>query len=323
MSKMKDISLTLTGLAVGLTIGGQSAIAALTASPSSQTFYLDGQRISLTAYSIAGNNYVRLRDIGRAVDFGVTYDGGTNSVYIDPDEPYVDKAPDAAAGEIHIISCKGNTLAAGERSGLLIDPAGAGYAVISDDPAVADVENVQGQWTVVAGDAGSATITVTAPDGRTGRLALTVTEAPDKAYIPVTGTALTANLAIRQEIVRLANQVRAEAGVLPLTVNAALMDAAQDCSAQGFTNHDNRYECQSALAHGYPYGACTNLTVFTGVRPENIAEHAVANWVNSPPHFQTMIDKDADSIGAGVTVAGGTAYCYLFVGDSGSHNPYE
>ncbi len=37
----------------------------------------------MTAYNIGGNNYVKLRDISRAVDFGVTYDATTNSVYID------------------------------------------------------------------------------------------------------------------------------------------------------------------------------------------------------------------------------------------------
>ena len=35
-----------------------------------------------------GSNYVRLRDIGRAVDFGVTYDAATNTVYIDSTQPY-------------------------------------------------------------------------------------------------------------------------------------------------------------------------------------------------------------------------------------------
>ncbi len=65
-----------------------AAAASLTASPSTQAFYLNGQKISLTAYTIGGNNYVKLRDIGRAVDFGVTYDGATNSVYIDPNSHY-------------------------------------------------------------------------------------------------------------------------------------------------------------------------------------------------------------------------------------------
>ena len=42
----------------------------------------------MTAYSIGGNNYVLLRDIGRAVNFEVSYDAATNSVYIDSTQPY-------------------------------------------------------------------------------------------------------------------------------------------------------------------------------------------------------------------------------------------
>ena len=78
------------GVLAGLVLSGSAAQAAdyLTARPTTQAFYLDGEKISLTAYLIGGSSYVRLRDIGRAVDFGVTYDAATNSVYIDPDAHY-------------------------------------------------------------------------------------------------------------------------------------------------------------------------------------------------------------------------------------------
>lgn len=78
------------GIIVGGLLCGTTATAAanLTASPSTQTFYLSGEKIRLTAYLIGGSNYIRLRDIGQAVDFGVTYDGTTNSVYIDPSAHY-------------------------------------------------------------------------------------------------------------------------------------------------------------------------------------------------------------------------------------------
>ena len=78
------------GLIVGGILCGTTATAAanLTASPTSQTFYINGQKVEFEAYSIHGNNFVKLRDIGEAVDFGVTYDGTTNSVYIDPDAHY-------------------------------------------------------------------------------------------------------------------------------------------------------------------------------------------------------------------------------------------
>ena len=74
------------GILAGLALSGPAAQAAdyLTARPTTQTFYINGQQVPLTAYLIGGSNYVRLRDIGRAVDFGVTYDATTNSVYIAP-----------------------------------------------------------------------------------------------------------------------------------------------------------------------------------------------------------------------------------------------
>ena len=78
------------GVLAGLALSGPAAQATdyLTAKPSTQTFYLNGQQAPLTAYLIGGSNYVRLRDIGRAVDFGVTYDAATNTVYIDSTQPY-------------------------------------------------------------------------------------------------------------------------------------------------------------------------------------------------------------------------------------------
>ena len=78
------------GILAGLALSGPATQAAssITATLSSQPIYVDGQRVSMTAYSIGGNNYVRLRDIGKAVDFGVTYDAATNSVHINPDVSY-------------------------------------------------------------------------------------------------------------------------------------------------------------------------------------------------------------------------------------------
>lgn len=70
------------GILAGLALSGPAAHAAdyLTARPSTHTFYINGQQTTLTAYAIGGSNYVRLQDIGRTVDFGVTYDAATNSV---------------------------------------------------------------------------------------------------------------------------------------------------------------------------------------------------------------------------------------------------
>ena len=81
----RSIPSFLAGLFCGVLLlsGGVAVAAGLTANPSRQTIYVDGKKASLTAYSILGNNYVKLRDIGRAVDFGVTYDATTDTVYVE------------------------------------------------------------------------------------------------------------------------------------------------------------------------------------------------------------------------------------------------
>ncbi len=87
----KGTAITFTvGVFAGLALCGPAAHAATNISTtlSSQPIYVDGRRVSMTAYSIGGNNYVKLRDIGKAVDFGVEYDAATNSVHIDPNAHY-------------------------------------------------------------------------------------------------------------------------------------------------------------------------------------------------------------------------------------------
>ena len=99
MHKLKNAALVFAGILVGITLSGPVAQAAagLMANPSSQKFYLDDQKISLQAYEINGSNYVKLRDIGEAVDFGVAYDAATNAVRISPDKPYETEVTKPAA----------------------------------------------------------------------------------------------------------------------------------------------------------------------------------------------------------------------------------
>ena len=102
MSRKREAIFMGIGILAGLALSGPAAHATdyLTARSSRQTFYIDGQQTVLTAYAIGGSNYVRLRDIGRAVDFGVTYDATTNSVYIDSTQPYREETSTAAPDPI-------------------------------------------------------------------------------------------------------------------------------------------------------------------------------------------------------------------------------
>lgn len=133
----KTITAMVTGIAIGAALVSEAA-AGIVAEPTWQKIYVDGRQVSMTAYNIAGNNFVRLRDIGQQVGFNVYWDNG---VQIDTDAPYSGVAP------------------------------------------------LQG-----------------------------------------TGTQPT-DMEIREEMIRRINEVRRKYGVPELTVNQALMDAAQECSA--------------------------------------------------------------------------------------------
>lgn len=52
------------------------------------TIYLDGQPVSLLAYTINQNNYFKLRDVCQAFDFNVTWDGTNNTIVIDTTHSY-------------------------------------------------------------------------------------------------------------------------------------------------------------------------------------------------------------------------------------------
>ena len=224
----KIIASMVVGMIIGATLVSE-ATAGIVAEPTWQKIYVDGRQVSMTAYNIAGSNYVKLRDIGQQVDFNVYWSDG---VQIDTNAPYTGVAP---------------------------------VQMISSQPT--DME-------------------------------------------------------IREEIIRRINEVRRKYGVPELTVNQSLMDAAQECSAYLYAKHNNRVECETVATSGYPHGFGSNLTVFTVTDLERISEKAVANWENSPGHLATMIDPKCDTIGIGVTIDSGRAFCYMFVGNPTANNPY-
>lgn len=92
------------GLVVGAALfGSGTALAAsdILAERSAQPIYLDGQQVQMEAYSIAGSNYVKLRDVGKAVGFNVYLDG---SVQIDSDASYTGEVPaKAVASSVTVI----------------------------------------------------------------------------------------------------------------------------------------------------------------------------------------------------------------------------
>lgn len=62
-----------------------------TAKLSADAVYLNGTQAELTAYNIAGNNYFKLRDLGKLFNFGVTWDDTARTIRIDTADAYVDE----------------------------------------------------------------------------------------------------------------------------------------------------------------------------------------------------------------------------------------
>lgn len=60
-----------------------------TATLNTSIIYKDGEVVSLTAYTINGNNYFKLRDVAKAFNIGVTWDGATSTIGIDTAIDYV------------------------------------------------------------------------------------------------------------------------------------------------------------------------------------------------------------------------------------------
>ena len=304
-----------TGMILGTLLCGGAYAAGIVAQPTWPPIFVGGQPVEMRTYNINGNNYVKLRDIGKEVGFNVYWQDG---VQVDSDADYTGEPPSAPG----ISSVKGTTLTPGERSGLIIS-GGAECVVTSSNSKVASVEKVSGNWVVEAHSEGTATLT--AKDAGGGACTVTITVSGGDSGKDDQTTAdvdLTANADIRQKMVDLINQVRLENGAAALRVSGPLMDAAQDCASQCFTSHNNQYEGEAATNYGYEHGFGSNLTWFTERGDTDIAQTAVMNWVNSSGHFQTMVSTKYDCIGEGVCIRNNIAYCYMFAGNPNSVNAY-
>ena len=57
---------------------------------SSSALLKDGVNVTLNAYNINGNNYFKLRDLGKLIGFNVGWDGANNCIIIDSGMSYIE-----------------------------------------------------------------------------------------------------------------------------------------------------------------------------------------------------------------------------------------
>lgn len=284
---------------------------------------------------------MRKKDIGMALAcmaLGVVLCG--TAVPARAVEPPSSEAVQASA--LRVSSYKGGALSVGDRSMVVVSPYGTNVTAMSSNPGVIALEQVGGFYVMVVKSAGTAVVSVTDDAGNTASMTMTAggaesspTPPPAESSCPAQApessdpvvnsewshnpdTDLTANMEIRQEMVRLINQVRQEHGLAELPVDDRLMNAMQDVSTQHFLKH-TRYEREALVAYGWLCGGSNNLTSFGADGESDIAGHAVRNWVNSPGHLQAMLREDVTCIGTGVTVENGRTYCYMSVGNPDGH----
>ena len=94
MKRMKNVGLVLCGTALGLALSAPAAqaVESLKAVLSTNRIFVDGQEVQIEAYTIHDNNFMQLRDVGKAVGFNVYWNAEDGSVQIETDKPYTGEA---------------------------------------------------------------------------------------------------------------------------------------------------------------------------------------------------------------------------------------
>ena len=87
----RTVEISTTRTAPELTGITDTAVTGATAKPTTERITVDGKEVSMTAYKIKGNNYVKLRDIGKTINFGVSFNLAAKTVSIDPNSTYVEE----------------------------------------------------------------------------------------------------------------------------------------------------------------------------------------------------------------------------------------
>lgn len=306
------------------------AVSGASAKVTDQKITVDGKQVNMTAYQIGGNNYVKLRDIGKQINFGVSYDAATESVRIDTDAPYTESTTPASGSAI----TKWNKTMA-EFNQAMIDcnwrpekylETAKKYAPVITGKADGTVEDV-----IAALDAmkGAPVDAVSFEDDRTvnhfwadelrkalGQEVTSGGESTDgNAGNSSSSTTVTDEM-LRQwelEMVDLVNEERRKAGVTELEMDENLMDSARTW-AQHLTmefRHSTIDDLRQFENEKFTIGLenITGAGRFTGIGYDPLTL-AMNNFMNSEGHRNSILNSDMKYVGIGFALAeDGNIYC--------------
>ena len=283
---------------------------------SDQRITVDGVQVNMTAYQIDGNNYVKLRDIGKQVDFGVGYDNATASVRIDTDAPYTESTTSASGSAI----TKWNkTMAEFNQAMIKCNWDKSKYLTTAKQyaPVITGKSNGTVEDVIAALDAmkGAPVDAVSFDDNPVNMFWANELRKALGEDISDTGNAENNSSGetvdtntleeYAQEVIRLTNEERAKAGLPALKVNDKLMQAAAIRAE----------EITEKFSHTRPNGDGMSTVFYeVGLDPyelcpgENIASKAttpqqvVEAWMNSEGHRNAILNVNHTDIGVGVAV---------------------
>jgi uncharacterized YkwD family protein len=124
------------------------------------------------------------------------------------------------------------------------------------------------------------------------------------------------NLSFEEQVAVLVNEQRAANGLAPLTLNAALSNAAR---AKSQDMHDNKYFSHTSPTYGSPFEMLTAFGISYRSAGENIAmgystpEAVMSAWMNSEGHRKNILNPSYTQIGVGY-VADGNYWTQEFIG---------
>ena len=308
-----------------------TAASGAVAKVSDQRITVDGVQVNMTAYQIDGNNYVKLRDIGKQVNFGVGYDNATASVRIDTDAPYTESTTSASGSAI---TKWNNTMAEFNQAMIKCNWDKSKYLTTAKQyaPVITGKSNGTVEDVIAALDAmkGAPVDAVSFDDNPVNmfwanelRKALGE-DISDTGNAENNGSGETVDTntleAYAQEVIRLTNEERAKAGLPVLKANDKLMQAAAiraneltERFAHLRPNGDEIYSVFDEV--GYDLGM--KLAGEVAAFGQNTPQAVVNAWMRSQGHKDWLLSAECVESGVGVVISSdGTFYwAQVFAGE--------
>lgn len=251
---------------------------------SKQPIYVNGKRVEITAYDIGGSNYMKLRDIGTAVGFGVTYDAKTDSVHIDPTTPYRESIKNqayASAPEQNLQQEQDYfTGYATEEEAL-----DAIFKRAAEETAKAELQReLEGKMSLEEEAAAVKNVLVDNPVG----------EAHEA-----------------EAVLKLVNEAREAEGIAPLVLDDDLCKAAQIRAKELKELYDHTRPDGRKFSTVLDDNNIAWMTAAENITASETPDDAMKSWMNSPGHRNNILNPDVVKIGVARYEFG---WIQLFVG---------